>query len=109
MAAVADGRNLFTIVRNNFVNLDDVNYNSGGETAVGTATTGGGPRTAVFTTSPGVRVRVEAGSQSGVPEQGYFEAFVYHIGGSGDSTPSGKREFWYLADEANGIYSLPVF
>jgi prepilin-type N-terminal cleavage/methylation domain-containing protein len=109
VAAVADGRNLITVVRNNFVNLDDVNYAQTDGNKVGVATTGGAPREAVFSLSPGVKARIEAGSESGVPDQGYFEAFLFNVNGTGDETPSGKREFWYLADEANDIYSLPLF
>lgn len=109
VAAVADGRNLITVVRNNFVNLDDVDYAQTDGNKIGVATTGGASRVAVFTLSPGVKARIEGGSESGVPDQGYFEAFLFNVNGTGDETPSGKREFWYLADEANDIYSLPLF
>jgi prepilin-type N-terminal cleavage/methylation domain-containing protein len=109
IAAVADGRNLITTVRNNFVNLDSVNYNATKERHIGIRKRTGGKRPPVFILSPGVMARIEAGSQSGIADQGYFEAFLFHRNGTGDETPSGKREFWYLADEANDIYSLPLF
>jgi prepilin-type N-terminal cleavage/methylation domain-containing protein len=109
VAAIADGRNLITTVRNNFVNLDSVNYNAIDERHIGISKREGGARPPVFILSPGVMARIEAGSESGIADQGYFEAFLYHSNGTGDETPSGKREFWYLADEANDIYSLPLF
>lgn len=109
VSAVADGRNLITVVRNNFVNLDSVNYSTLDENRIGVATREGAPRSAVFVFSPGVKARIEPGSESGIPDEGYFEAFLFHINGTPDDTPSGKREFWYLADEANDIYSLPFF
>ena len=109
VSAIADGRNLITVVRNNFVNLDSVNYSATQKNAIGVATMGGEKREPVFILTPGVHARIEGGSQSGVPDQGYFEAYLYHENGTGDETPSGRREFWYLADEANDIYSLPLF
>jgi prepilin-type N-terminal cleavage/methylation domain-containing protein len=109
VSAIADGRNLITVVRNNFVNLDSVNYNATDQRDVGVATREGGERSPVFTLSSGVMARIEAGSQSGVADEGYFEAYLFHMNGTGDATPSGKREFWYLADEANDVYSLPLF
>jgi prepilin-type N-terminal cleavage/methylation domain-containing protein len=109
VAAIADGRNLITTVRNNFVNLDSVNYNATDERHIGVSKREGGGRPPVFTLSPGVMARIEAGSESGIADRGYFEAFLFHKNGSSDETPSGKREFWYLADEANNIYSLPLF
>ena len=112
VAAVADGRNLITVVRSNFISLEDVNYthNPGGGPLIGTTDTSGNPRNPVFTLSPGVMARIELGSQSGVLDQGYYEATVFHENGTEDpGTPSGKREFWYLADEPNQIYSLPTY
>ena len=76
---------------------------------IGVSKREGGGRPPVFTLSPGVMARIEAGSESGVADQGYFEAFLFHRDGTGDETPSGKKEFWYLADEANDVYSLPLF
>jgi hypothetical protein len=113
LMAVADGRNLVTTVRNNFVNLDDVNYehNPADGSQIGTTDTSGNPRTAVFSLSPGVKARIEAGSRSnGIPEDGYFEAYLYHEAGTSDPVPpSGKREFWFIADETTGLYNLPSY
>ncbi len=111
--ALADGRNLVTVVRNNFVNLEDVKYEhdpSDGRD-IGTVDTSDNPRDPVFTLSPGVRARIETDSCSnGVPEEGYFEAFLYHEGGTSDPVPSsGKREFWFIADETTGQYKLPTY
>ena len=111
--ALSDGRNLVTVVRNNFINLDDVQYdhNPGDGDNIGDADTAGNPRPPVFTLSPGVRARIVIGSEStGVPEQGYYEAYLFHVDGTNDGmSPSGKREFYYVADEANDVYSLATF
>ena len=111
ISAVTDGRNLITVVRGNFINLEDVNYthNPGAGPLIGTTDTSGNPRTPVFTLTPGVMARIEPGSVSGIAEQGFYEAYLFHESGTPDSTPSGKREFWYLADELNAIYSLPTY
>ena len=111
VSAVADGRNLITVVRANFINLDNVQFDhdpSDGP-AIGTVDRNGNPRPPVFTLSPGVMARIELGSQSGTAEQGYYEAYLFHTNGTPDVSPSGKREFWYLADEQNAIYSLPAY
>jgi prepilin-type N-terminal cleavage/methylation domain-containing protein len=111
--AVSDGRNLATVVRNNFINLDDVKYdhNPGDGDEIGSVDTSNNSRPSVFTLSPGVRARIVAGSESpGVPEAGYFEAYLFHISGTKDSlSPSGYREFYYVADEASELYTLATF
>jgi prepilin-type N-terminal cleavage/methylation domain-containing protein len=112
VAAVADGRNLVTVVRGNFINLDSVNYTHSPDqgSEIGTLDRDNNSRPPVFTLSPGVRVRIEAGSESGVPQQGYYEAYLFHENGTEDATTSsGKREFWYCADEVNEIFSLPTY
>ena len=113
VTAVADGRNLITIVRNSFVNLDDVDYTKINGSDVGVETTGGIARPPVFNLSPGVRVVVTAGSEStGFPGSGFFEAWLYHENGTDDSastTGCGKQEFYYLADEENELYSIATF
>jgi prepilin-type N-terminal cleavage/methylation domain-containing protein len=111
VSAVADGRNLITVVRANFINLDNVQFDHDPDDGqvIGTVDTGGNPRSPVFTLSPGVRARIELGSQSGVAEQGYYEAYLFHVNGTPDASPSGKREFWYLADQQNAIFSLPAY
>ena len=104
---------MITIVRNSFVNLDDVDYTKINDCDVGVETTGGGARPPVFTLSPGVRVVVTIGSEStGFPDSGFFEAWLYHENGTDDSastTGCGKKEFYYLADEENDLYSLATF
>ena len=112
IAAVADGRNLMTAVRGSFINLDSVTlkHNPGQGPDIGTRDRNNNSRSKIFTLSRGVMARIEPGSQSGTVHQGYYEAYLYHINGTEDaSTESGKREFWYLADETNEIYSLPTF
>ncbi len=112
VSAVADGRNLITVVRANFINLDSVRlrHNPDQGPDIGTRDRNNNPRPPVFTLSRGVMARIEPGSQSGIVHQGYYEAYLYHINGTEDAaTESGKREFWYLADEANEIFSLPTY
>jgi len=115
VTAVADGKNLITVVRNSFVNLDDVDYTKINGSDVGVETTGGGARPAVFTLSPGVRVVITAGSEStGFPDTSFFEAYVYHKNGTddpGSTTGCGKREFYYLADETTDppLYYIATF
>ena len=113
VTALADGRNLISIVRNNFVSLDDVDYKKTSGSDIGVETCGGQPRAPVFTLSPGVNIRFEEGSDHrspGTPGDGYFEAFLYHTSGTGDgSTDSGKREFYYVASEDTGTYILATF
>ena len=111
--AISDGKNLITAVRNNFVNLDDVDYTKTDGSNVGVETTGGDNRVAVFTLSPGVNIVVTAGSESnGTPDTGFFEAWLYHENGTDDpasTTGCGKREFYYYAEEATDLYSIATF
>lgn len=111
--AISDGKNLITVVRNNFVNLDDVDYTKTNGSDMGVETTGGDNRVAVFTLSPGVKVVVTGGSESnGTPDTGFFEAWLYHENGTDDpasTTGCGKREFYYYADEPNDLYSIATF
>jgi prepilin-type N-terminal cleavage/methylation domain-containing protein len=112
ITAVADGRNLVTAVRMNFVNLDDVDFRHqpGWGSDIGTKDRSNNPRPAIFTLSPGVKARIVPGSESGTAEQGYYEAYLWHESGSDDAASvSGKREFWYLADELTQTYSLPTY
>jgi len=106
--AISDGRNLFTTVRDNFVNLEDVDYTQVSGSAVGVQTTGGAGRSPVFTLSSGVRVRTIAGS-SGIPDMGFFQVYLYHQAGTDFPTPSGKKEFYYLASEPADQYILAEF
>jgi prepilin-type N-terminal cleavage/methylation domain-containing protein len=106
--AISDGRNLFTAVRDNFVNLDDVDYTQVNGRGVGVQTTGGAERDPVFTLSPGVRMRTIAGS-SGTPDMGFFQVYLYHENGTDLPTPSGKKEFYYLASEPADQYILAEF
>ncbi len=112
ITAVADGRNLMTVVRGSFINLDSITleHNPGQGPDIGKKDRNDNDRPPIFTLSRGVMARIEPGSESGTVHQGYYEAYLYHINGTGDATtPSGKREFWYLADEANEIFSLPTY
>jgi prepilin-type N-terminal cleavage/methylation domain-containing protein len=111
--AISDGKNLITVVRNNFVNLDDVDYTKINGSDIGVETTGGDNRVAVLTLSPGVNIVVTVGSESnGTPDTGFFEAWLYHESGTDDpasTTGCGKREFYYYAEEATELYSVATF
>jgi len=106
--AISDGRNLFTTVRENFVNLEDVDYTQVNGSEVGVQTTGGAARSPVFTLSPGVRIREIAGT-SGTPDMGFFQVYLFHEGGTDYPTGSGKKEFYYLASEPADQYILAEF
>ena len=111
VTAIVDGRNLTTVVRNNFINLDDVDYTKIDVSDIGIKTSVGDDRPPVFILSPGVRARIMPESVSdGIPENGFFQAYLYNINGTDDpSTISGKREFLYVAEESSGTYSLAIF
>ena len=102
--AISDGRNLITVVKNNFASLDDVNYEMINGSDIGVETTGGVGRPPVFTLSPGVTIKVSKNSKSGSPGDCVFEAWLSHTNGTADAAPSetgtGKREFYYFADES---------
>jgi prepilin-type N-terminal cleavage/methylation domain-containing protein len=103
--AVSDGRNLITVVKANFANLDDVDYTEIDGSDIGVKTTGGGARPPVFTLSPGVTIKVTNGSESGTSGACSFEAWLSHSNGTPDAAPSetgtGRREFYYFADESD--------
>lgn len=113
VVAISDGRNLMTIVSDNFVNLEDVDYEQTNGADVGVKTVGGAPRQPVFTLSSGVQIRFEGVNvnfSNGIPGEGWLEAYLYHINGTSDSSStSGKREFYYCADESSGSYTLATF
>ena len=73
VTAVADGRNLITVVRNSFVNLEDIDFTSISGTHIGVTTTGGDARTPVYTFTSGVKAVVTGGSEStGIPDTSFF-------------------------------------
>ena len=115
VTAVADGRNLITVVRNSFVTLEDIDFTSINGTHMGVMTTGGTARVSVFTFTSGVKAVVTGGSGStGIPDTSFFEAYLYHENGTKDPasvTGCGRREFYYLADETTDppLYSIPTF
>ena len=105
ITAVSDGRNLVTVVRNNFVSLDDVDYAKIDGSDIGVETTGGDARPPVFTLSPDVQVKLISGS-SGTPDKGFFEVRLYHANGT--DVGAGKKEFYYVVDEL-GEDTLAIF
>jgi prepilin-type N-terminal cleavage/methylation domain-containing protein len=118
LTAMSDGRNLVTMVRNNFVNLDDVKYdhNPGDGSDIGTLDTSDNarPEGPIFTLSPGVKAEIVGPSNSpGTPGGGYFEAYLYHENGTkiapgATFTGGGRREYYFVVDE-EGIDTLASF
>ena len=106
--ALSDGRNLVTIARGNFINLDDVKYdhNPGDGPDIGSLDTAGNPRPdgPVFTLSPGVKAKITAGSESpGIANLGFLEVYLCHesgtkVGAAG-MTGEGRKEYYYVVDE----------
>lgn len=109
--ALADGKNLLTVATNAFVGLEDISFDCVGcSGAIGDRTSGGDARNPIFTLSEGVKVIMTG--QSGTAGTGFIEAFVYHDRGSNDpDSPggSGKREFYFLFDEALNLLTSPSF
>jgi prepilin-type N-terminal cleavage/methylation domain-containing protein len=109
-SAISDSRNLIEAAMNKFMDKADVSLTraSGAGREVGNRTIGGASRAPVFTLSPGVNARVIGSSDWAGDGNGYMEAWVYHPNGNEDgSTPSGRREFYCIIDEASGISSFP--
>jgi len=106
--AMSDGRNLVTVARGNFVNLDNVKYdhNPGDGADIGPVDTAGNPRPEgpVFTLSPGVKAFITPGSKSpGIPDLGFLEVYLCHesgtkVGAAG-MTGEGRKEYYYVVDE----------
>jgi len=108
LLAMSDGRNLVTVARGNFVNLDDVKYdhNPGDGSDIGPVDTADNPRPdgAVFTLSPGVRAFITPGSNSpGIPDLGFLEVYLCHVSGTkvgaAGMTGEGRKEYYYVVDE----------
>ena len=101
--ALSDGKNLVTVIRNNFIALDDVKYthNPGDGPNIGTISTDGGARPAVFTLSPGVEATITGESDPDAPGAGLVVATLYHESGTKMGLPSasGRREFYFVVDE----------
>jgi prepilin-type N-terminal cleavage/methylation domain-containing protein len=115
LLAMSDGRNLVTIARGNFVNLDNVKYdhNPGDGPEIGTLDTGNNPRPdgPVFTLSPGVKAKI-TGESTGAPDWGFLEVYLCHesgtkVGAAG-MTGEGRKEYYYVVDEL-GTDTLATF
>lgn len=107
--ALADGKNLMTVAGTSFIGLDDVDFThtSADGSQIGVLDTGGAPRQPIFTLSPGVRAEI-SGYSSGVPGSGIVLAYLYHISGTDDSNPSGKRRFMFSIDEMTSSITAPA-
>jgi prepilin-type N-terminal cleavage/methylation domain-containing protein len=107
-AAHSDCRSMADVALNNFIDRVSIQYNVVGSN-VGTLDLAGNPRNPVFMLSPAVAIRVTAGSVTqDASGKGFFEAWLYNMGGSIDPlTPSGRKEFYCIVDEANQLISIP--
>jgi len=108
LTAFADGRNLVTVVRENFVSRTDVDYTHvpGGGAEIGSVDTGGGPRDPVFKLSPGVEATINGDSDPTNPLGGFVTATTYHT--SGTEEGGGRREYTFIVDES-GTDILPTY
>ena len=99
LTAFSDGRNLVTVVRDNFVDRADVDYthNPGDGSDVGDVDTGGGPRDPVFRLSPGVEATINGDSNPANPGLGFVAATVYHTFGTEEG--GGRRQYTFIIDE----------
>jgi len=109
--ALTDGKNLMSIVGNSFLALEDVTFDhtaaDGSDVGV-LAADGVTPRSSpVFTLSPGVRAEI-VHIDPGIPSGGLVTARLYHLKGTPDASPSGKREFWFSIDEMTSAISAPT-
>jgi len=104
-AAINDGRQLLNATMNNLVSLDNVDYTHDenvDNNRIGAVDTSGNPREPVLFLSPSVRARIVGNNDT--TGNGYMEAYLYSVGGTVDpSTPSGKREYYCLVDEASEL------
>lgn len=109
--ALTDGKNLLGFIGNSFLALEDVTFehtDADGREVGFMAADGVTPRsTPIFILSAGVKA-VISHADPGIPSGGYVEARVYHINGTPDLTPSGKREFWFSIDEMTSFISAPT-
>ena len=109
--AIVDGKNLMNAVGNSFVLLEDVDFNHAAAdgATVGTQTTGGGARSAVFKLSSGVKAMI-FGESFSVPGTSSVTAYLWHENGTDSSSSiagSGKREFYFAIDEFSSSISVP--
>ena len=57
--------------------------------------------------TPGVRAEI-VHIDPGVPSGGLVTARLYHLKGTPDASPSGKREFWFSIDEMTSAITSPT-
>ena len=104
-AAINDGRQLLNAVMNNLISLDNVDYTNDENVdgnRIGAVDISGNPRDPILFLSPSVRARITGDNDAA--GNGYMEAYLYSVGGTVDpSTPSGKREYYCLVDEASEL------
>ena len=109
-AALSDTRNLVDAVINAALSGEDIDYtkvDTGGP--VGDLDTGAAARSPIFILSPGVAARINGNTRS-LPDgmTTLFQATVYHTNGTPDAaSPSGRKEYSCLVDEAANTVSLP--
>jgi len=111
--ALADGKNLMTVVGTSFIGLDDVDFthtSADGSDIGGYQSDTTTVRSPVFTLSSGVKA-VISGTSPGVPGGGSVEASLYHENGTYDNCAycvNDKRTFWFTIDEISATISSPA-
>ena len=109
--ALSDAKNFADSVVKAITNSQDVEYTRAGVGGtIGNTDTAFNPRTPVFTLSPGVGVDISGDSAQGANNNiTIVSATFYHTGGTDDgTTPSGKKEYVCVVDEAAGIITITI-
>ena len=109
--AFVEGRNLMTAVYDAFMNLEDIDFTTdiaGTTGSIGGTADGGGPRSPIFTLSPEIWARMTLLSTP-QPGEGVLIAQIWSINGTNDSTPSGKKEYYYYINEDDNEIEAPRF
>jgi prepilin-type N-terminal cleavage/methylation domain-containing protein len=113
--AYTEGRHLITAISDAMLADEDVDFaNTKGadeeiQGPVGThLSDGSGTRTPIYNLSGDIRARI-VGTNAEDPGDGEITVYLWSVKGSNDTSPSGKREYFYYIDEASGIISTPDF
>jgi prepilin-type N-terminal cleavage/methylation domain-containing protein len=114
--AHADARHIMGSVVNAITSSADIDFAKGTiippvgvPGAVGGLDLGGNPRSAIFNLSLNVHARIIGNSNYLGLNNTYFEAWIYHTGGTTTGDPSGKKEYYCLIDVVGGVTTAPLY
>ena len=124
-SAVSDAISIITVVNNNFLDKDSINYEaiSADGRNVGIEDLDGNPIPPAITLSPGVRCQFSATGGAGSPvnyspeggsDKGTFIAYIYHFQGTPEPTDLAgygvfRRGVLVTIDEASAIHEHTLF